>query len=125
MGHLSRRLETILAERELTDRQAAARIGMPFESFRKILRGMTARPRDETLQRIADGLGVPAEALAAERALDGGEAFTSQMTVQDITASEALDIAIARVGELPAEELDAVRAQAEALLRMMQQDATD
>lgn len=123
MGHLSRRLAKILADRELTERQAAARAGMQFESFRKILRGMTERPRDVTLQRIADGLGVPVEVLARERARDAGEAYAAPMTVQDITTSEALDIAIARVHDLPEGELQAAREQAQRLLRLMQEEA--
>lgn len=124
MGHLSERLAKILADRHMTERQAAARIGMPFESFRKILRGATERPRDATLQKIAEGLGVPPELLARERARDAGEAYAAPMGVEDITTSEALDIAIARVHELPEEELQAVREQAERLLRLMQDEAT-
>lgn len=124
MGHLSRRLVEILAERDLTERQAAARVGMPYESFRKVLRGLTKRPRDETLQKIADGLGVSVGGLAEERARDANEEFASGLTLEDITASEALDIAIARVDEVPDSELESVRAQAEQLLRAMQREAT-
>lgn len=124
MGHLSRRLVEILADRDLTERQAAARVGLPYESFRKILRGLTQRPRDATLRKIADGLGVPVERLAEERARDANEKFASPFVLEDITASEALDIAIARVNELPDSELEPVRAQAEQLLRAMQREAT-
>lgn len=124
MGHLSRRLAEVLDERGLTDREGAARVGMPFESFRKILRGLTARPRDATLQKIADGLGVPVERLAQERARDANEEFASTFVIQDITASEALDIAIARVNDLSDEEVESVREQAEALLNAMRRGAT-
>lgn len=124
MGHLSRRLDKILADRQLTERQAAARAGMPFESFRKILRGTTQRPRDATLTQIADGLGVPVEILLRERARDAGDVLGSP-PVEDITTSEALQIAIARVHEVPEDELDVVRRQAEELLRSMQRAADD
>lgn len=122
MGHLSRRLDKILVDRQLTERQAAARAGMPYESFRKILRGATQRPRDTTLQQIADGLGVPVEVLLRERARDAGDVLGSP-AVEDITTSEALQIAIARVDEIPDDEMDAVRRQAEELLRSMQRAA--
>lgn len=123
MGHLSRRLAEVLDERGLTDREGAARVGMPFESFRKILRGLTARPRDVTLQKIADGLGVPVERLAEERARDANEQFASAFVVEDITASEALEIAIARVNELSDDEVESVREQAEALLNAMRRES--
>jgi transcriptional regulator with XRE-family HTH domain len=122
MGHLSQRLEKILADRQLSDRQAAARCGMPFESFRKILRGQSKRPRNSSLQQIADGLGVPMEILLRERARDADDLLGTPQ-VDDITTSEALQIAIARVGEIPEGELDEVRRQAEELLRAMQRDA--
>jgi transcriptional regulator with XRE-family HTH domain len=125
MGHLSRRLVKILAEREMTERQAAARVGLTFETFRKILRGLTARPRDATLQQIAEGLGVPMEQLVQERALDANEEFATTFVVDDITASEALDIAIARVNELPPEEVEPLRGQLEELLRVMQKEASE
>lgn len=120
VGHLSQLLDAILRERGLTERQAAERVDMPFESFRKILRGMTARPRDGTLRRIADGFGVPVANLMEARARDANEDFASAAAVQDITTTAALDIAIARVGDLRPEELDTVRAQMEELLRAMQ-----
>lgn len=125
MGHLSRRLDKVLSDRQLTERQAAARIGMQFESFRKILRGLTSRPRDETLQRIADGLGVPVEILALERARDAGEAFNGPVVIEDITAGEALEIAIARVHEIPEDQVEETRRQAEELLRIMQRHASE
>lgn len=124
MGHLTGRLEQILADRQLTERQAAARCGMPYESFRKVLRGLSARPRDATLERIAEGLGVPADVLFRERARDSGE-LLSAPPVEDITTSEALQIAIARVEEIPADELEAVRRQAEELLRSIQRGANE
>lgn len=122
MGHLSQRLETILADRQLSDRQAAVRCGMHFESFRKILRGQTKRPRTATLQQIADGLGTPLELLLRERARDADDLLGSP-PIEDITTSEALQIAIARVHEIPEEELEDARRQAEELLRAMQRDA--
>lgn len=125
MGHLSRRLAEVLDERGLTDREGAVRVGMPFESFRKILRGITARPRDATLQKIADGLGIPVARLVEERARDANEPFAGAFIVEDITVSEALEIAIARVNELSEDELAPVREQAATLLRAMRRESKD
>lgn len=125
MGHLSSRLAAILAERKISERQAAARSGMQFESFRKILRGKTARPRDATLRKIAAGLGVPVEWLLEERARDANEQFASPFVVEDITAGEALEMAIARVNELSPEEVEPLRGQLEELLRAMQKEASE
>jgi len=125
MGHLSSRLAAILTERQISERQAAARSGMRFESFRKILRGKTARPRDATLRKIADGLGVPVEWLVEERARDANEQFASMFVVEDITAGEAVEIAIARVNELSPEEVEPLRGQLEELLRAMQKEASE
>lgn len=125
MGHLSSRLAAILAERQISERQAAARSDMRFESFRKILRGITARPRDDTLRKIADGLGVPMEWLVEERARDANEPFANVFVVEDITAGEAVEIAIARVNELSPDEAESLRGQLEELLRAMQQESSE
>lgn len=123
MGHLSQLLGDHLQRREITVRQAAARVGMPFESIRKILVGRTVRPRDETLRRIHEGLGISMERLLEARALDANEPMGGRAVVEDITTQEALDIAIARVGEIPPEDLEDVRRRVEKLLKAMQEDA--
>lgn len=121
MGHLSQLLSDHLAQRDISERQAAERCGMNFESFRKVARGLTSRPRDATLQKIADGLSIPMRRLIEARARDANEPY--EPVIEDITTREALEIAIARIDDIPDEELPLVRAQVERLLRNMQAEA--
>lgn len=119
VGHLSQLIGDYLKEREITGRQAAKQAEMTFETLRKILAGQTIRPRDETLQQIADGVGISMAAMVRARAADSGESVADAV-VEDITTSRALEIAIARIDEVPPAELEAVRLRAEELLRRMQ-----
>lgn len=119
VGHLSQLLADHLTQRQISERQAAERCGMRFESFRKILRGLIERPRDVTLQKISDGLGIPMARLVEARAKDANEQYVG-LPVEDITTKGALQIAIAKAGEIPDEDLPGIRRDLEELMRTLQ-----
>lgn len=128
MGNLSQLLADHLRARDLSARQGAERSGMHFESFRKILAGLTERPRDATLLKISNGLGISMHRLVEARAKDANEPYeggSGPYEVQDITITGALEIAIARVGEVSEEDLPEVRRHLEELLRAVQDAEAD
>ncbi|KIF67562.1 hypothetical protein HY68_01235 [Streptomyces sp. AcH 505] len=122
MGNLSQLLVDHLRQRDLSARQGAERSGMHFESFRKILAGLTERPRDATLLKISNGLSIPMARLIEARAKDANEPYegSGPYEVQDITTTGALEIAIARVAEVSDEDLPEVRRHLEELMRAVQ-----
>jgi transcriptional regulator with XRE-family HTH domain len=95
LGPLAELIQRYLDLRQLSVRQAAARAGMSHEALSRIMAGKVRAPHAKTIEKLGAGLGIPVRELREAVARNLEESYV----VEDITTSEALQIAIARVGE--------------------------
>lgn len=113
LGSLSDLLRQYMDEHpDLSERQIAERCGLPQQTFRKIRMGNVVRPLPKTLDALNRGTGIPVRVLREAAARNVDESYV----IEDISSDQALRIAIARIGEVPDEELpDLVKIAQEAV----------
>lgn len=104
-----------------SERQVALRCKLSEPTWRSIRSGRVVRPKQETLEKISKGTGIPLRKLmvAAARNVDASYVIDDVTEQLDITSPQALDIFIARLGEVPDEDLPMLRSRVQEIVDLM------
>lgn len=111
-GHLAQVIEDIAYERGWSLREVARRSDLPPATVQKIAyKGAVTVPRRETLDALAQGLGVPVSLLLDAAAQDSG-----LKALDDDRVDADIRVTIAAMEELPPERRAEIAALARAML---------
>ena len=112
-GNLATLIEDLAYERGWSLREVARRADLPPATVQKIAhKGSRTVPRRETLEALAQGLGVPASMLLEAAAQDSG-----LMAQDDGRVDADIRVTIAAMEELPPERRAEIAALAKAMLK--------